>query len=142
MQDGVLMKVSYQIMELNEIPYNHVLYSRSIIENKVIPFAHNLPWELNPNLGERFDIYYPDVALLIDKVYIVNTKDDNKETVWIDISVLDTPCGRLLKNAIEENLHIKFSLRSIANSTKLEEFEIIHENGFDFITVDAYVSNV
>ena len=142
MQDGVLMKVSYPIMELNEIPHNHVLYSRSIIENKVIPFSHNLPGELNPNLEEGFDIYYPGVALLIDKVYIVNTKDDNKETVWIDISVLDTPCGRLLKNAIEENLHIKFSLRSIANSTKLEGFEIIHENGFDFITVDAYVSNV
>ena len=141
MQDSVLMKVSYPIMELNEIPYNHVLYSRSIIENKVIPFAHNLPGELNPNLEERFDIYYPDVALLIDKIYIINTKDDNKETVWIDISVLDTPCGRLLKNAIEENLHIKFSLRSIANSTKLEGFEIIHENGFDFITVDAYVSS-
>ena len=142
MQDGVLMKVSYPIMELNEIPYNHVLYSRSIIENKVIPFAHNLPGELNPNLEERFDIYYPDVAFFIDKIYIINTKDDNKETVWIDISVLDTSCGRLLKNAIEENLHIKFSLRSIVNSTKLEGFEIIHENGFDFITVDAYVSNV
>ena len=40
------------------------------------------------------------------------------------------PCGRLLKDAIEENLHIKFSLRAIANSTKLEGFEIIHENGF------------
>ena len=142
MQDGVLMKVSYPIMELNEIPYNHVLYSRSIIENKVIPFAHNLPGELNPNLEERFDIYYPDVAFFIDKIYIINTKDDNKETVWIDISVLDTSCGRLLKNSIEENLHIKFSLRSIVNSTKLEGFEIIHENGFDFITVDAYVSNV
>ena len=142
MQDGILMKVSYPIMELNEIPYNHVLYSRSIIENKVIPFAHNLPGELNPNLEERFDIYYPDVAFFIDKIYIINTKDDNKETVWIDISVLDTSCGRLLKNAIEENLHIKFSLRSIVNSTKLEGFEIIHENGFDFITVDAYVSNV
>lgn len=141
MQDSVLMKVSYPIMELNEIPYNHVLYSRSIIENKVIPFAHNLPGELNPNLEERFDIYYPDVAFFIDKIYIINTKYDNKETVWIDISVLDTPCGRLLKNAIEENLHIKFSLRSIANSTKLEGFEIIHENGFDFITVDAYVSS-
>ena len=141
MQDGVLMKVSYPIMELNEIPYNHVLYSRSIIENKVIPFAHNLPGELNPNLEGRFDIYYHDAAFFIDKIYIINTKDDNKETVWIDISVLDTPCGRLLKNAIEENLHIKFSLRSIANSTKLEGFEIIHENGFDFITVDAYVSS-
>ena len=53
-----------------------------------------------------------------------------------------TPCGRLLKDAIEENLYIKFSLRAIANSTNLEGFEIIHENGFDFVTVDAYVSNV
>ena len=141
MQDDILMKISYPIMELNEIPYNHVLYSRSIIENKVIPFAHNLSGELNPNLEERFDIYYPDVAFLIDKIYITHTKDYNKETVWIDMSVLDTPCGRLLKNAIEENLHIKFSLIAIANSTKLEGFEIIHDNGFDFITVDAYVSN-
>ena len=97
MQDGILMKVSYPIMELNEIPYNHVLYSRSIIENKVIPFAHNLPGELNPNLEDRFDIYYPDVALLIDKVYIVNTKDDNKETVWIDIHVLDTTMWSIIK---------------------------------------------
>ena len=85
MQDDVLMKISFPIMELNEIPYNHVLYSRSIIENKVIPFAHNLHGELNPNLEERFGIYYPDVAFLIDKIYITHTKDYNKETVWIDI---------------------------------------------------------
>ena len=64
----------------------------------MIPFAHNLPGELNPNLEERFDIYYPDVAFLIDKIYITNTKDYSKETVWIDIGVLDTPCGRLLKS--------------------------------------------
>lgn len=64
MKDGVLREFSFPIMELNEIPHNHVLYSKSIIENKVIPFAHNLPGELNPNLEERFDIYYPDVAIL------------------------------------------------------------------------------
>lgn len=141
MKDGVLRELSLPIMELNEIPRNRVLYSRSLIENKVIPFAHGMLGELNPNLEERFDIYYPNVAFLIDKVYITHTKDDNEVTVWLDANVLDTPSGRLLDKAIEENLYIKFSLRAMANYTKLEGFEIVHEDGFDFITIDAYVKD-
>ena len=141
MKDGILREFSCPIMELNEIPRSHVLYSRSLIENKVIPFAHDLLGELNPNLEERLDIYYPYVAFLIDKVYITHTKDYNEITVWLDCSVLDTPCGRLLNKAIEENLHIQFSLRALANYTKLEGFEIAHEDGFDFITIDAYVKD-
>ena len=96
---------------------------------------------LTPNLEERFDIYYPYVAFLIDKVYITHTKDDSRLTVWLDASVLDTPCGRLLNKALEEDFHIQFSLRALANSTKLEGFEIVHEDGFDFITIDAYVKD-
>ena len=139
MKDGILRELSFPIMELNEIPRNHRLYSISLIENKVIPFAHNLFGELNPNIEERFDIDYTDVAFLINKVYIIKSGDDSKITVWLDASVLDTPCGRLLNKAVEENLHIKFSLRAMANSTKLEGFEIVHEDGFGFITIDAYV---
>lgn len=137
MKDGVLRKISHSIMQLNEIPHSHVLYSRSLIENKVIPFAHDLPGELNPNLEERSYICYHDVAFLVDKIYI--TQNGDKETVWLDVNVLDTPCGRLLNEAIERDLSIQFSLRALANSTKLEGFEIVHEHGFDFITVDAYV---
>lgn len=139
MKDGVLRELSFPIMELNEIPRSRVLYSRSLIENKVVPFAHDILGELNPNLEERFDIYYPYVAFLINRVYIAHTKGDSRVTVWLDASVLDTPSGRLLNKAIEENLHIQFSLRAMANSTKLEGFEIVHEEGFDFITIDAYV---
>lgn len=141
MKDGVLRELSRPIMELNEIPRSHRLYSRSLIENKVIPFAHDLLGELNPYLEDTsyFYISYPNVAFLIDKVYITYAKDDSRVTVWLDAKVLDTPCGRLLNKAIEENLHIQFSLRALANSTKLEGFEIIHEDGFDFITIDAYV---
>lgn len=105
MKDDVLRKIYYPIMELTEIPRSHMLYSRSLIENKVIPFAHDLQGELNPNLEERFDIYYPNVAFLIDRVYIAHTKGDSRVTVWLDASVLDTPSGRLLNKAIEENLH-------------------------------------
>ena len=141
MKDGVLRELSFPIKELNEIPRSHILYSRSLIEDKVIPFAHDLPGEPNPYLEDRFYISYPNVAFLIDKVYITHTKDDNRVTIWLDASVLDTPCGRLLNKAIEENLCIQFSLRAMANSTKLEGFEIIHEDGFDFITIDAYVTD-
>lgn len=141
MKDGVLRELSFPIMELNVIPRSRILYSRSIIENKVIPFAHDLFGELNPNLEERFDIYYPYVAFLIDKVYTTHTKDDSRVTVWLDASVLDTPCGRLLNKALNENLHIQFSLRAMANYTKLEGFEIAREDGFDFITIDAYVKD-
>lgn len=42
MKDGVLRELSFPIMELNEIPRGCMLYSRSLIENKVIPFAHDL----------------------------------------------------------------------------------------------------
>lgn len=131
--------LSCQIMNLNEVQPNNRLYSRSLIENKVIPFAHNLCGELNPNLKDRFDIHYENVAFSINSIYII--KNSYKETVWLDAYVLDTPCGRLLNEAIEEGLSIKFSLRAIANSTKIEGFEIIHEDKFDFITVDAYVIN-
>jgi hypothetical protein len=141
MKDGILREFSCPIMELNVIPHSRVLYSRSLIENKVIPFAHNLLGELNPNLEERLYIYYPNVAFLINKVYITHTKDDSRVTVWLDCSVLDTPCGRLLNKAIEEDLDIQFSLRALANSTKLEGFEIVHEDWFDFITIDAYVKD-
>lgn len=137
MKDSVLRKFSHPIMNLNEIPHSHLLYSRSLIENKVIPSAHGLLGELNPNLKRRSYIYYPNVAFLIDKVYI--TQDCNKEIVWLDASILDTPCGRLLSEAIERDLIIQFSLRSFANSIKVEGFEIVHEYGFDFITIDAYV---
>lgn len=141
MKDGILRELSCPIMELNEIPRSHMLYSRSLIENKVIPFAHDLPGELNPYLEDRFYISYPNVAFLINKVYITHTKDDSRVTVWLDAYVLDTPSGRLLNKAIEEDLHIQFSLRAMANSTKLEGFEIIHEDGFDFITIDAYIKD-
>ena len=139
MKDGVLREIRYPIIELNEIPRSRVLYSRSLIENKVIPFAHDLLGELNPNLEERYEIYYPSVAFLINNVYIDHANGNNRVTVWLDASVLDTPCGRLLNEAIENDLHIKFSLRAFSNSTKLEGFEIIHEDGFDLITIDAYV---
>lgn len=130
-------------MGLNEIPRSRMLYSRSLIENKVIPLAHDLLGELNPYLeGTSYlSISYPNVAFLIDKVYITHTKDDSRVTVWLDCDVLDTPSGRLLNKAIEKGFHIQFSLRSLANSTKLEGFEIIHEDGFDFITIDAYVKD-
>lgn len=85
MKDGILREFSCPIMELNEIPRSHMLYSRSLIENKVIPFAHDLLGELNPNLEERLDIYYPYVAFLIDKVYITHTKDDSRVTVWLTL---------------------------------------------------------
>lgn len=139
MKDGVLRNISYPVIELNEIPRNHTLYSRSLIENKVIPFAHDLPGELNPNLEERSDIYYPYVAFLVDRVYI--TQNGGKETVWFDASVLDTPCGRLLNEAIENDCNILFLLRAFANTTKLEGFNIVHEYNFDFITIDAYVKD-
>lgn len=144
MKDGVLREYSHPIMELNEIPRSHILYSRSLIENKVIPVARSRVFgELNPYLEgtSYFYISYPNVAFLIDKVYITHTKDDNEITVWLDCSVLDTPSGRLLNKAIEEDLDIQFSLRALANSTKLEGFEIVHEDGFDFITIDAYVKD-
>lgn len=141
MKDGVLRELYYPIMELNEIPRSRMLYSRSLIENKVIPFAHDILGELNPNLEERLDIHYPYVAFLINKVYIAHTKGDSRVTVWLDASVLDTPSGRLLNKAIEKDFHIQFSLRATANSTKLEGFEIVHEDGFDFITIDAYVKD-
>lgn len=142
MKDGVLREYSHPIMELNEIPRSHILYSRSLIENKVIPVARSRVFgELNPYLEDTsyFYIHYPNVAFLIDKVYITHTKDDSEVTVWLDCSVLDTPSGRLLNKAIEEDLDIQFSLRALANSTKLEGFEIVHEDGFDLITIDAYV---
>jgi hypothetical protein len=139
MKDGVLREISRPIMELNEIPRSRVLYSRSLIENKVIPFAHDILGELSPNLEERYEIYYPNVAFLIDRVYITQSKDYNKETVWLNARVLDTPSGRLLNKAIERDLNIEFLLRAFANATKLEGFEIVHEDGFDFITIDAYV---
>lgn len=141
MKDDILREFSCPIIELNEIPRSRMLYSRSLIENKVIPFAHDLFGELNPYLEgtSYFYISYPNVAFLIDKVYITHTKDDNEITVWLDCSVLDTPSGRLLNKAIEEDLHIQFSLRALANSTKLEGFEIVHEDGFDLITIDAYI---
>lgn len=144
MKDGILREFSCPIMELNEIPRSHVLYSRSLIENKVIPVANSRIFgELNPYLEgtSYFYISYPNVAFLIDKVYITHTKSDSRVTVWLDCSVLDTPSGRLLNKAIEENLHIQFSLRALANSTKLEGFEIVHEDGFDLITIDAYVKD-
>lgn len=143
MKDGILREFSCPIMELNEIPRSHMLYSRSLIENKVIPFAHDLLGELNPSIEDTsyFYISYPNVAFLINKVYITHTKDYNELTVWLDCNVLDTPSGRLLNKAIEDNLHIQFSLRALANSTKLEGFEIVHEDGFDFITIDAYVKD-
>ena len=71
--------------------------------------------------------------------YILLSQKNTTKKLYGLMRVLDTPCGRLLNEAIENDLHIKFSLRSFAKSTKLEGFEIVHEDGFDLITIDAYV---
>ena len=42
MKDYELREFSCKIMSLNEIPQNHTLYSRILIENKAIKFKHNL----------------------------------------------------------------------------------------------------
>ena len=105
MKDSILREFSCPIMELNEIPRSRMLYSRSLIENKVIPFAHDLLGELNPYLEDTsyFYISYPNVAFLIDKVYITHTKDYNEITVWLDCSVLDKI--KLLKKVFTFNFH-------------------------------------
>ena len=41
-KDRELIEFSCKIMNFNEIPQNHILYLRSLIEDKVIQFTHNL----------------------------------------------------------------------------------------------------
>lgn len=41
-KDYELREFNCKIMSLNEIPQNHILYSRILIENKAIKFKHNL----------------------------------------------------------------------------------------------------
>ena len=42
MKDCELREFNCKIMNINEIPQNHTLYSRSLIESKIIQFTHNL----------------------------------------------------------------------------------------------------
>ena len=42
MKDCELREFNCKIMSLSEITQNYILYSRSLIEDKVIQFTHNL----------------------------------------------------------------------------------------------------
>ena len=42
MKDYELREFNCKIMNINEIPQSHTLYSRILIENKAIKFKHNL----------------------------------------------------------------------------------------------------
>lgn len=77
MEVGVIREISRPIMELNEIPRNHCLYSRSLIENKVIPFAHNLFGELNPEFYFDGDV----VKRLTSTLKVITLLYDGLDTV-------------------------------------------------------------
>lgn len=146
MNDTILRELHSPILELTKIPQSGHLISRHLIENKVIPVAGGLFGELNPHFSD--DLYgfsrFTEVNLLsaafrINKVYITQTKEDECVTAWVAVDILDTPCGRIMNDAINNGHKVKFSLRYMADTTEIEGFTIIREDGYNLITIDAYV---
>lgn len=134
MTHGLLKEVDMLVMNINNVQHGQYLYSRHLIESVVIPAANGLLGELNPNLNDRFEICYPNVAFKVTNMYL------NNNLLRVKLIVLDTPAGKIMLDIINNNLEIRFSLRYISDVTDVEGFKVVRENGFNLIALDAFTN--
>lgn len=128
-------------MEFGKVNQNNRIYSRKLIEDRIINYPPVKEAIKNKcMLGEgghpetRIDIAYPEVALSVEKIWI---PEDSTHLVYGRFAILDTPVGRILKTLIDYGSKIGISARALAESKMEGNTEIMSETEYDLITFDA-----
>lgn len=128
-------------MEFGKVNQNNRIYSRKLIEDRIINYKPVQEMIKNKcMLGEgghpetRIDISYPEVGLCVEKIWI---PDDSDHLVFGRFAILDTPVGRILKTLIDFGSKIGISARALAESKMEGNTEIMSETEYDLITFDA-----
>lgn len=128
-------------MEFGKVNQNNRIYSRKLIEDRIINYPPVKEAIKNKcMLGEgghpetRVDIAYPEVALSVERIWIPENSD---HLVFGRFAILDTPVGRILKTLIDYGSKIGISARALAESKMEGNTEIMSETEYDLITFDA-----
>ena len=128
-------------MEFGKVNQNNRIYSRKLIEDRIINYPPVKEAIKNKcMLGEgghpetRIDIAYPEVALSVEKIWI---PEDSTHLVYGRFAILDTPVGRILKTLIDYGSKIGISARALAESKMEGNTEIMSETEYDLIAFDA-----
>lgn len=128
-------------MEFGTVNQNNRIYSRKLIEDRIINYPPVKEAIKNKcMLGEgghpetRVDIAYPEVALSVERIWIPENSD---HLVFGRFAILDTPVGRILKTLIDYGSKIGISARALAESKMEGNTEVMSETEYDLITFDA-----
>ena len=128
-------------MEFGKVNQNNRIYSRKLIEDRIINYPPVKEAIKNKcMLGEgghpetRVDIAYPEVALSVERIWIPENSD---HLVFGRFAILDTPVGRILKTLIDYGSKIGISARALAESKMEGNTEVMSETEYDLITFDA-----
>lgn len=128
-------------MEFGRVNQNNRIYSRKLIEDRIINYKPVQEAIKNKcMLGEgghpetRIDISYPEVGLCVEKIWIPENSD---HLVYGRFAILDTPVGRILDSLIRYGSKIGISARALAESKMEGNTEIMSETEYDLITFDA-----
>lgn len=128
-------------MEFGKVNQNNRIYSRKLIEDRIINYPPVKEAIKNKcMLGEgghpetRIDIAYSEVALSVERIWI---PDNSDHLVFGRFAILDTPVGRILKTLIDYGSKIGISARALAESKMEGNTEVMSETEYDLITFDA-----
>ena len=128
-------------MEFGRVNQNNRIYSRKLIEDRIINYKPVQEAIKNKCMrGEgghpetRIDISYPEVGLCVEKIWIPENSD---HLVYGRFAILDTPVGRILDSLIRYGSKIGISARALAESKMEGNTEIMSETEYDLITFDA-----
>lgn len=128
-------------MQFGKINRNNRLYSRKLIEDRILNNAA-VKEALNNRsmLGEgghpenRVDISYPEVGIACEKLWI---PEGDGDMLWGRFAILDTPVGNILNTLVRYGTKLGISARAVADSVQKDGHEIILENSYELITFDA-----
>lgn len=138
---SALCVVEGPCMEFGAVNRNNRLYSRKLVEDRIInnPTVQEA-LKNRSMLGEgghpesRVDISYPEVALAVEKLWI---PEGDGSTLWGRFAILDTPVGKILNTLVRYGTRLGISARAMADSVQRDGHEVILENSYELITFDA-----
>lgn len=138
LRPGVLKALHGPFMEFDKVNENERLYSRSLIENRILNNP-NIQEKINSrcffgegNHPDRNEVLYSGVTHAISELKL------NEETGHLEgvIEILDTPVGRIIKTLSDYGAPIGISARASGEATIREGVEYINEDTYDLHTFD------
>ena len=140
---GVLSTVEGPFMDINDENRNTRVYSRSLIENKIIklPYTQEM-MKYKTLLGEgrhpkdRYEIWATEASHSITDLWI---SDDGKQLMG-RADILDTPTGRVIQTLVDYGSTMGISARATGKVIKKDGKFYVDEETYNFKTFD-FVTN-